>query len=393
MRFWRRKKKDEQPEEEVAAPVAEVEEEYVSDEEIEAELEALNAEEAEAASDDGFVPIVAEPPAVEEAEPEPAYESDLDDYEFTEEDYAELQEQTERATERTRRGLFGRIGGLFQRADFDESLYDELEEILVGSDVGLETSEAIIAAVREEVRRAGVKQATEVREILREELIAILEQPRREPPAWAHPDAPELLILLVVGVNGAGKTTSIAKMAHAFKRDGANVILGAADTFRAAAIDQLKVWGDRVGVRVIAHKPGSDPGAVVFDTVSAAEAGRADIVIVDTAGRLHTKTNLMEELKKIDRIVQRNHPDAPHETLLVLDATTGQNGLMQARTFTDAVGVTGIVLAKLDGTAKGGIAFAIAHELDLPVRFIGTGERMEDLAPFDAREFVDSLLG
>jgi fused signal recognition particle receptor len=181
-------------------------------------------------------------------------------------------------------------------------------------------------------------------------------------------------------------------MAHAFKCDGARVLLGAADTFRAAAIDQLKVWGERVGVRVVAHKPGSDPGAVVFDTISAGEGGRADIVIVDTAGRLHTKSNLMEELKKIHRIVQRNHPDAPHETILVLDATTGQNGLMQARTFTEAVGVTGIVLAKLDGTAKGGIAFAIAHELDIPVRFIGTGERMDDLAPFDARAFVDSLL-
>jgi fused signal recognition particle receptor len=196
----------------------------------------------------------------------------------------------------------------------------------------------------------------------------------------------------VVGVNGAGKTTSIAKLAHAFKRDGAGVILGAADTFRAAATDQLKVWGDRVGVRVIAHQPGADPGAVVFDTLSAAESTGADLVIIDTAGRLHTKTNLMEELKKIDRVVKRAHPDGPHETILVLDATTGQNGLSQARTFTDAVGVTGIVLAKLDGTAKGGIAFAIAHDLGLPVRFIGTGEKLDDLAPFDATEFVDSLL-
>jgi fused signal recognition particle receptor len=200
-------------------------------------------------------------------------------------------------------------------------------------------------------------------------------------------------VVLMVGVNGAGKTTSIAKLAHAFKRDGASVLLGAADTFRAAAVDQLKVWGDRVGVRVVAHQPGADPGAVAFDTLTAATSGGFDFVMIDTAGRLHTKTNLMEELKKITRVVQRTDATAPHETLLVLDATTGQNGLAQARTFTEAVGVTGIVLAKLDGTAKGGIAFAIAHDLGLPVRFIGTGERLEDLAPFDAREFVDSLLG
>ncbi len=384
MRFWRRKKK----EEEQPQPAVEVEEEeYVSDEEIEAELEALAAQEAEEEA-----ALEQDARAEADAEEFGEYEEEYDDYELTAEDRRILQEQTERATERTRRGLFGRIAGLFQRADFDESLYEELEEILLGSDVGLETTETILNAVRKRVKDEGVKQAAQVREILREELIAILEAPHREPPAWVRQPVPELLILLVVGVNGAGKTTTIAKMAHAFKRDGARVILGAADTFRAAAIDQLKVWGDRVGVRVVAHQPGADPGAVVFDTVSAADNGRADIVIIDTAGRLHTKSNLMEELKKIHRIVKRNHPDAPHETLLVLDATTGQNGLMQARTFTEAVGVTGIVLAKLDGTAKGGIAFAIAHELDIPVRFIGTGEGMDDLAPFDAREFVDSLL-
>jgi fused signal recognition particle receptor len=243
------------------------------------------------------------------------------------------------------------------------------------------------------VKNEDAKLSADVREILRDELIDMLEEPGESPPAWEGPDPPEPLIVLVVGVNGAGKTTSIAKLAHAFKRDGANVILGAADTFRAAAVDQLKIWGDRVGVRVVAHQPGADPGAVVFDTLTAAESARADFVIIDTAGRLHTKTNLMEELKKMNRIIQRNHPDGPHETLLVLDATTGQNGLSQARTFTEAVGVTGIVLAKLDGTAKGGIAFAIAHDLGLPVRFIGTGEKLDDLAPFDATEFVDTLLG
>jgi fused signal recognition particle receptor len=310
----------------------------------------------------------------------------------TEEERAELHEQTGRAVERTRRGIFGRLGALFERADFDDSLWDELEEILIGADAGIETTTAVLERVRQRVKKEGVKQSARVRELLREELIAILCEPAASPPAWTRSDIAPPLVILVVGVNGAGKTTTIAKMAHAFKRDGATVILGAADTFRAAATDQLKVWGDRVGVRVIAHQPGADPGAVAFDTLAAAEASRADIVIIDTAGRLHTKSNLMEELKKIDRVIKRKDPTAPHETLLVLDATTGQNGLLQARTFTDAVGVTGIVLAKLDGTAKGGIAFAIAHDLGIPVRFIGTGERMDDLAPFDPVEFVDSLL-
>ncbi len=312
--------------------------------------------------------------------------------ELTAEEQAELHEQTERAVARTKRGFFGRLSGLFQSADFDESLWDELEEILISSDAGLPTTEAVLGNVRKRARSEGFKQSAQVRGLLRDQLIEILSEPATEPPAWARQPLPPLLIVLVVGVNGAGKTTTIAKMAHAFKRDGAVVVLGAADTFRAAATDQLKVWGERTGVRVVAHKPGADPGAVVFDTLSAAEASKADIMIVDTAGRLHTKTNLMEELKKMNRIIQRNYPEAPHETLLVLDATTGQNGLAQAKTFAEAVGVTGIVLAKLDGTARGGIAFAIAHELGIPVRFIGTGERLEDLAPFDAREFVDSLL-
>ncbi len=312
--------------------------------------------------------------------------------ELSPEEAAEIHRQTERAVERTKRGFFGRISGLFERPDFGEDIWDELEEILITSDAGLATTEVILGRTRKRVKDEGVRQSERVREILREELIRVLEEPAAAHPAWALANPPPMLILLVVGVNGAGKTTTIAKMAHAFKADGATVILGAADTFRAAASDQLKVWGERVGVRVVAHQPNADPGAVVFDTLSAAEAAKAEIVIIDTAGRLHTKTNLMEELKKINRVVQRNYPDAPHETLLVLDATTGQNGLMQAKTFTEAVGVTGIVLAKLDGTAKGGIAFAIAHDLGIPVRFIGTGEKMGDLAPFDPHEFVDSLL-
>ena len=312
--------------------------------------------------------------------------------EFAEEQ-AEIHEQTERAVERTKRGFFGRIAALFDRADFDDSLWDELEEILVSSDAGLATTEDILAAVKARVKDAGIKRSDLVREALREELIAILEAPRLQPATWEMAMRPSPLIMLVIGVNGAGKTTSIAKLAHAFKNDGASVILGAADTFRAAASDQLKVWGDRAGVRVVSLQPGADPGAVVFDTLKAAQGAKTDIVIIDTAGRLQTKTNLMEELKKIDRVIKRNHPDGPHETLLVLDATTGQNGMSQAKAFTEAVGVTGIVLAKLDGTAKGGMVFAIAHDVGIPVRFIGTGERLTDLAPFDPREFVDSLLG
>ena len=307
-------------------------------------------------------------------------------------DQAEIREQTEQALQRSRRGLFGRLGGLFSRADFDDDLWEELEEILVASDTGLATTTEVLGRVRGQVREEGVKQSARVRELLREALIETLEKPRRVPAAWERETLPELLIILVVGVNGAGKTTSIAKMAHAFKREGATVILGAADTFRAAAVEQLKIWGDRVGARVVAHQHGADPGAVVFDTLTAAESAKADFVLIDTAGRLHTKTNLMEELKKMDRIIKRNYPDGPHETLLVLDATTGQNGLAQAKTFAAAVGVTGIVLAKLDGTAKGGIAFAIAHDLGIPVRFIGTGEKVGDLAPFEAQTFVDALL-
>ena len=311
--------------------------------------------------------------------------------ELSEEEEDELHELTEHAVERTRSGMFGRIGRLFERSDFDESLWDELEELLIAADTGLPTTERILEDVRERVSAEGVKQADGVRDILREELVAILEEPAQAPPRWVA-DLPELLVLLVVGVNGSGKTTSIAKLASALNDGGLTPVLGAADTFRAAAIDQLKVWGDRIGVRVVAHQPGADPGAVAFDALSAAESDGAAAVIIDTAGRLHTKANLMEELRKVSRVLQRTDPDAPHETLLVLDATTGQNGLMQARAFTEAVGVTGIVLAKLDGTAKGGITFSIAHDLGIPVRFIGTGEQLGDLAPFDAAEFVDALL-
>ena len=311
---------------------------------------------------------------------------------LSEAEQKELHEQTGKAVERSRRGLFGRISSLFDSADFDDTLWDDLEDILVASDTGVSTTELILDSVRAQVREQDVKRSERVRELLRDELVQVLESPAGSSPAWTDDDGPQPLVVVVVGVNGAGKTTSIAKMTHAFSADGAKVVLGAADTFRAAATEQLQVWGGRLDVRVVAHQQGGDPGAVAFDTISAAEGDDADMVIIDTAGRLHTKTNLMEELKKVRRVIQRKQPDAPHETLLVIDATTGQNGLAQARVFAEAVDVTGIVLAKLDGTAKGGIAFAIADELKLPVRFIGTGESLGDIAPFDAGEFVDALL-
>ena len=310
---------------------------------------------------------------------------------FTAGETAEMRAHAERALARSRSGLFGRIGALFERREFGDELWDELEELLIAADAGVAAADRIIEGVRARARESGVATADGVRDLLRDELVAILRAPAVAPPRWDAP-FPEPLVILVVGVNGVGKTTSIAKLAAALRDGGHLPVLAAADTFRAAAIDQLRAWGERLGVRVVAHQPGGDPGAVAFDALAAAEAGGAAVAIIDTAGRLHTKANLMEELRKVVRVIRRRYPDAPHETLLVLDAATGQNGLLQARAFTDAVNVTGIVLAKLDGTAKGGIAFAIAAELGLPVRLIGTGEGLGDLAPFDPATFVDALL-
>ena len=347
-----------------------------------------------AAQDDGAVAV-----AVELAPPEPLVEEveELEELEEEEEEDEALAEEvaanTEVAVDRTRRAWFSRISNVFQRSEIDDELWDELEELLIAADTGMETTEDVLRYCREQVRELGLKQPEEVREVLKDEMEDILLAVDEKGALWGSggnavsPPA----VILVIGVNGVGKTTSIAKLAALFKRDGERVVLAAADTFRAAAIDQLKMWGDRVGVEVIAGRPGSDPGSVVYDAMEAARARRADVVIVDTAGRLHTKHNLMQELGKIRKVLQGRDPAAPHEVLLVIDATTGQNGLLQARAFAEVADVTSIFLTKLDGTAKGGIVFSICNELGVPVRFIGTGEKATDIAPFDPRQFVDAL--
>jgi fused signal recognition particle receptor len=249
----------------------------------------------------------------------------------------------------------------------------------------------LIERVREEAKSQGLRDASAVMELLKQEMISLLSTTDRRSREDQAPASGGPLVILTIGVNGVGKTTSIAKLAHYFKEQGSRVLLAASDTFRAAAIDQLQAWGQRVGADVIAHRPGGDPAAIAYDALEAARARGADVVIVDTAGRLHNKLNLMEEMKKICRVLSRLDPQAPHEVLLVLDATTGQNGLAQARSFTEAAGCTGVFLAKLDGTAKGGIVIAIVQELGLPVLFIGTGESVEDMAPFEPKEFVEEL--
>jgi fused signal recognition particle receptor len=298
-----------------------------------------------------------------------------------------FKKKTEQALKRTKETWFGKITSLFERQTIDKGLWDELEELLIAADTGVDTTDKLISRVKDRVNRQRIGDAHLVRTILMEEMTLILQVNGSKPDMAASPR-----VVLVVGVNGSGKTTSIAKLGYIYKRDGSKVVLAAADTFRAAAIEQLKWWGDRIGAEVIAHQPGADPGAVVFDAIQAAKTRGAQTVIVDTAGRLQTKFNLMEELKKIKRVVQRVDPTAPHETLLVLDANTGQNGVSQAKYFTEAVGITGIILTKLDSTAKGGIVLAICDQLKIPVRFIGTGETVEDLAPFDPKSFVEAIM-
>ncbi|MGA9040301.1 MAG: signal recognition particle-docking protein FtsY [Terriglobales bacterium] len=300
-----------------------------------------------------------------------------------------LFERMKDAVTRTRENLSERIEAVVSLGkEIDRATLDDLEATLIGADLGSTTTHEILQKLRDKADRKQIKDVSELKRLLKEELLAILSM-ANSPPVTRVDGGPE--VVLVVGVNGTGKTTTIGKLAQFLHASGKTVLLCAADTFRAAAIEQLEVWGQRTGTEVIRTKPGGDPSAVLYDALQAASARHSDYVIVDTAGRLHTKTNLMAELEKMRRTAQRIIPGAPHETLLVMDATTGQNGLQQARLFTEAAGVTGIVLTKLDGTAKGGVVVAICRELGLPVRYVGVGEKIGDLLRFDPKEFVDSL--
>lgn len=298
--------------------------------------------------------------------------------------------QLEQSLEKTRRGVFSEITRLFERDALDADLYEELEMLLIQADVGWDVSQKLVGDLQERVRQGNVTDPLLAREILREEMISLLEgASRNRKVKILQRGVP--FVIMVVGVNGVGKTTSIAKLAAYHKGFGRSVLIAAGDTFRAAAIDQLKIWGERVGVPVIAHEQGADPGAIVFDAMQAAHARGVDVLIIDTAGRLHTKHNLMAELTKLRRIMQKTVPEAPQETILVIDATTGQNGLVQAKQFSDAVEISDILIAKLDGTAKGGIAFSVAKELGTPISYVGTGEKVTDLAEFRPDTYVDSL--
>lgn len=293
------------------------------------------------------------------------------------------------AVTRTRQSLSDSISGVIALTrEIDETSLDELEFALLASDIGAPTADEIITRLRDRALRHGLANGAELKAALKDEIRRILDSV--DTPVWHALTPPE--VILLVGVNGTGKTTTSGKLAALFRREGKSVLLCAADTFRAAAIEQLEVWAERSGVALIKTKQGGDPSAALFDAASAAKARSTDILLVDTAGRLHTKSDLMKELDKMRRTAERQVPGSPHQTLLVIDATTGQNGLQQARLFTEAAQVTGIVLTKLDGTAKGGIVVAIARELGLPVRYVGVGEKLEDILPFDSASFVDSLL-
>ncbi len=307
----------------------------------------------------------------------------------TEQEVQQEEQKIEQSVQKTKSGLFGRITSLFQSDEpITPELWDELEELLIASDVGADTSLKVVERVREKVRQKDIRKASEARNLLKAELVRLLDV---DTPQYSERST-KPYVILVVGVNGVGKTTLIAKLANRYKNGmGKRVILAAADTFRAAAIDQLQHWAQRVDVPVITQQPGSDPGAVAYDATQATYNQQSDILIIDTAGRLQSKHNLMKELEKISNVVKKRWQYAPHEVLLVLDATTGQNGLIQAKAFMQAANVTHIALTKLDGTAKGGIAFAIVQEIERPIKYIGTGETINDLALFDATSFVNAL--
>ena len=301
-------------------------------------------------------------------------------------------ETLDQGLEKTKQGFFERISKvIIGKTSVDDEVLDQLEEALIGADVGVDTTLALIEKIQERVKKDKYVSTSELNQILHDEIASLLIEAPTAKLGFTAPANTKPYITLVVGVNGVGKTTTIGKLANQYKQAGNQVILGAADTFRAAAVDQLTIWSERVGVSIVKQNMGSDPSAVAFDTVQSAVAKNADIVLIDTAGRLHNKTHLMDELNKIKRVIQKQVSDAPHEVLLVLDGSTGQNALEQAKQFMAVTNVTALAITKLDGTAKGGVVLAIAHQCKIPVKYIGVGERMEDLLIFDKDEFVDSL--
>ncbi|HIU89557.1 MAG TPA: signal recognition particle-docking protein FtsY [Candidatus Caccomonas pullistercoris] len=306
----------------------------------------------------------------------------------------EKKEVLDAGLEKTKASVFSKLTrAIAGKSKVDDEVLDNLEEVLISSDVGVDTTLEIIGRIQERVARDKYVSTSELQRILREEVAALLASHETEAGDPAAPDALKPYVIMVVGVNGVGKTTTIGKLAYLFKQAGKKVYLGAADTFRAAAVEQLCIWGERVGVPVVKQQMGSDPASVAFDTLNSAVAGGADVVLIDTAGRLHNKVGLMNELTKIKKVMQKVVPEAPHEVLLVLDGSTGQNAFEQAKQFTRATEVTALAITKLDGTAKGGVVVGISNQLKVPVKYIGLGEKMTDLQPFDSREFVDSLFG
>lgn len=386
MRWFRRQDKREEVEERESADV-----EGLAEESEEGEYEA----EAAGPGDDEVI----DEEAVVGPEGVPFFMMQQPVEEFADEgDVAvETGEETESWFSRLKKGLtksreniVGKISTIITlRGKIDDELWDEIEAILIQADLGVSSTMKVIDNLRERVERERISDAEPVMGLLKEELTDIL----KSQPAQTLHDTQSRRIYLIVGVNGTGKTTTIAKLARSFVKEGRGVLLGAADTFRAAAVEQLDIWAKRLGVDIVKHERGADPAAVVYDAIHAAHARRAEVLLIDTAGRLHTYVNLMEELKKIKRIAERERGDAELETLLVIDATTGQNGIAQARLFDEALNVDGIVLTKLDGTAKGGIVLAILDELAIPIRYVGVGEGMDDLKPFNADEFIEALVG
>lgn len=302
------------------------------------------------------------------------------------------QESLDQGLEKTKQGFFERISKVIVgKTSVDDDVLDQLEEALIGADVGVDTTLAIIERIQDRVKKDKYVSTSELNQILYDEIANLLIDTPQDLAGFQVPEAKKPFITLVVGVNGVGKTTTIGKLAHHFKAAGNEVLLGAADTFRAAAVDQLTIWSERVGVPIVKQNMGADPSSVAFDTLQSAIARKSDIVFIDTAGRLHNKANLMDELNKINRVIQKQIPDAPHEVLLVLDGSTGQNALEQAKQFMAVTNVTALAITKLDGTAKGGVLLAIAHQCKIPVKYIGVGEQLEDLILFDKVAFVQTL--